>query len=126
VRGNGDSSWILPDGSTVSDTGHQVGAVVTANTRLGGTAYFYDNTGVFAVAGNLAEVAAMSIQDRLPKDSSGTYQIRIAWDGRLEDGTFASSGIYVVRLVLLYHSQESFKTKIVNRVFRVGIKRATK
>ena len=125
VRRKGDVSWFRTDGSSVSDTGHLVGAVVTANTPLVGTAYFYDNSGVFAIAGNLAEVSAMASQTRLPTDSSGTYQIKIGWDGRLEGGVLASSGIYVVRLVLLYRTPETPKTKVVNKVFRVGVKRTT-
>jgi hypothetical protein len=123
VRRKGDLPWLRTDGSSVSDTGKVVGATVTANTPLGGTAYIYDNAGVFAASGNLSEIAAMASQSSLPKDSSGTYQIKIGWDGRMKNGTWASSGIYVMRLVLLYHTPETPKTQVVNKVFRIGIKR---
>jgi hypothetical protein len=123
VRGLGDIPWQGTDGSTVADTGDAVGATITTNMPLGGTVYIVDNEGVFVVSGDLSLVRSMAAQGRLPVDSSGAYQIKIAWDGRIGAGKFASSGVYVVRLVLLYSEGAPRRTKVVNKLFRVGIKR---
>jgi hypothetical protein len=123
VRRLGDAPWQGTDGFAVADTGDAVGATITANIPLGGTVYIVDNEGVFVVSGDLSLVRSMAAQDRLPVDSSGAYQIKIAWDGRMGAGKFASSGIYVVRLVLLYSDGAPKRTKVINKLFRVGIKR---
>jgi hypothetical protein len=123
VRRPGDVSWLDADGSPVLDTGHAVGATVTSNVPLGGTVYIVDNEGVFVASGDLSQVARLAGEHRLPTDSSGAYQFEIAWDGRARERTRVASGIYVIRLVLAYTEGFPKKTKIVNKLFRVGIKR---
>jgi len=123
IRRAGGTSWIGSDGSPVVDTNRYVGATVTSNVPLYGTVYIVDNEGVFAVSGDLCQVGRQASQGLLPTDSSGNFQFRIAWDGRISDGSRVSSGIYVVRLVLVYAEGVPKKTKVVNKLFRVGIKR---
>jgi len=124
VRKVGDLAWIGADGSAVADSDRFVGATITSNVPLGGTVYIVDNEGVFAVSGDLYQVGRAARQGELPLDSTGSYQFRVAWDGRIGSCTWASSGIYVVRLVLVYEEGIPKKTKVINKVFRVGIKRS--
>jgi hypothetical protein len=128
VRARGESQWLFVDSTVVPDTLHTVAVILTLNRILSGGAYIYDNAGTYVTSVDLGAVAAMAAQNKLPMDPSGMFQMKISWSGLTEKGTLASSGIYLMRLVLKDSSPDNPHglPGIVNRVYKLGFKRATK
>lgn len=128
VRGRGDDTWLFPDSTPVPDTLHTISATLTLNRILTGAAYIYDNAGIYVTSVDFSGVAAMAAQNKLPMDPSGMFQMKITWSGTTDKGALAGSGIYVMRLVLKDSSPDNPHglPAIVNRVYKLGFKRATK
>lgn len=127
VRARGDAVWLRTDGSVVSDTTHMIGATITINNPIGGSVYIYDNAGIFVASLDLSPISALDARGLLPTDPSGMYQIRIGWDGMTEGGNWASSGIYLMRIVLKGAGLHGGTTTgIFNQVYKLGFKRPTK
>jgi hypothetical protein len=126
IRARGDQLWTFADSVSVPvlDTTQFVGLTISINRPMGGAVYLYDNAGVSVTSLDFNGVKVLADQGLLPTDAAGMYQLRISWDGRLPDGNWASSGVYVMRLVLKDDSEGG--SGIINRVFKVGFKRPVK
>jgi hypothetical protein len=126
VRQRGEA-WMLPDGTAPSDVvdAHFLGMELTLNQFLDGYAYIFDYTGVFVAKADFRDIRKMVDEGRFQADGSGTYQIRLAWDGRTSEGKMVASGVYYMRLVLKFRLEGATKPYLVNRVYSLGFKRAT-
>ena len=132
VRGRGDDRWVsTSDSSAIPDTTHTLGATITLNRVLDGMVFLYDNAGTYVSSLDLSSIVSMYKQNRLPTDASGMYQMKITWDGRSKEGKLASSGVYFMRLILKDSNVEgsegaSATTGILNKIYKLGFKRAAK
>lgn len=129
VRARGEEVWLDCDSVPVADTlTPWIGATLTMNRVQEGRAYIYDNGGTFVASANLDRLIAMAAADRLPKDGSETFQLRLSWDGRSVKDKLVASGPYVMRLLLKDMDPENPRglPVLTNRVYKLGIKRPTK
>lgn len=128
VRARGDAQWLSTDSVAVPDTSHTVSVVLTLNRILTGAAYIYDNAGTYVTSVDLSGIASMAAQNKLPTDPSGMFQMKVSWSGWTENGILAGSGIYIMRLVLKDSSPDNPHgvPVLVNRIYKLGFKRATK
>lgn len=124
----GDERWILPDGTAPQDTNsaHFLGLTLTLNQFLEGFAYIFDNGGVYVASVTFEDIRKAATEGRFQADESGTYKVRLAWDGRTTTGKPVASGPYHMRLILKFDVEGEDKPQIVNKVFTLGFKRSVK
>jgi hypothetical protein len=126
-RGSADTLWSTLDGTTPPSEDQSVNLTMTVNRPLEGSAYLFDNSGVFVAALDLSPLVKLSEKGLLPTDPSGMVQVRVAWNGRDPQGRLVSSGIYRMRLVLKDGGGDTGEPiRIVNKVYTFGIKRPAK
>lgn len=126
-RGSADTLWSTLDGTVAPAEDQSVHLTMTVNRPLEGSAYLYDNSGVFVAALDLTPLVQLSESGLLPTDASGMVQIRVNWNGRDPEGRLVASGVYRMRLVLKDGGGDSGEpVRIVNKVYTFGIKRPVK
>lgn len=128
VRDPVNGEWRRLDGSPArQDTSHYGGVYLKLNRAMKGSAYLYDNLGVFVADISLDRLAAVIAAEGVTPDSRGNYEVWLAWNGKsLRDAgstqaAMAPSGVYMFRIVT--HYWEDGKTVFLNQIFKTGWKR---
>ncbi|MEK7391963.1 MAG: hypothetical protein AAB214_05285, partial [Fibrobacterota bacterium] len=124
-RGAIDTAWQRLDGFAPIDESEVVHLTFTVNRPMSGSAHIFDNSGAFVTAINLGQIALMDAAGTLPKDGSGMFQVRLAWEGGDQNGKPVAGGVYYMRLVLKDGGGDTGEpVRIVNNVYSFGIKRS--
>jgi hypothetical protein len=120
-----DTSWQRLDGFAPLDESEIVSLTFTINRAMTGSAHIFDNSGSFVTAINLEQISQMDAAGILPKDGSGMFQVKLAWEGSDQNGKPVAGGVYYMRLVLKDGGGDTGEpVRIVNNVYSFGIKRS--
>jgi hypothetical protein len=126
VRSATDRDWTdYATGAPVSSerAGQGIGPTIFLNQPLRGRAILYDNQGTFVANVDLDLTGEAFYGDRIPKDASNQYAVRIDWNGKSSTGTMAASGVYLMRLVLWQNiaaEDEAPEYRVVNNIYTAG------
>jgi hypothetical protein len=82
-----DTSWQRLDGFAPLDESEIVSLTFTINRAMTGSAHIFDNSGSFVTAINLEQISQMDAAGILPKDGSGMFQVKLAWEGSDQNGS---------------------------------------
>lgn len=120
--------WKRIDGSIpMQDTSHYGGIYLKFNRAMKGSAYLYDNLGVFVGDVGLEELARAIVGSTIQPDSRGNYEVWLAWNGTAMGvvasgkAAVAPSGVYVFRVIA--HYTEDGREVLLNKLFKSGWKR---
>lgn len=132
VKSSSDKEWIdFQSGMPVSAerVPQGLGPTITLNQPLRGKAILYDNQGTYVADIDLDLLGEAFYTDRVPKDASNQYDVRIQWAGKSQMGSMAASGVYMMRLVLWQNiaaEDESPEYRVVNNIYTLGWEVSTK
>lgn len=128
VRDPVTGRWTRLDGSDPGqDTAHYGGIYLKFNRAMKGSAYLYDNLGVFVADVGLDEIARAIESEGVKPDARGNYEVWLAWNGTSMGvvakgkAAVAPSGVYVFRVVA--HYEEDGHQVLLNQLFKSGWKR---
>ena len=128
VRDPVTGKWTQLDGSpALQDTSHYGGIYLKLNRAMKGSAYLYDNLGVFVADISLDKLADAIAAEGVKPDARGNYEVWLAWNGTsLKDAAgvqaaVAPSGVYMFRIVTHYY--EDGQNILLNQIFKTGWKR---
>ncbi|QQS03338.1 MAG: fibro-slime domain-containing protein [Fibrobacterota bacterium] len=110
----GPGAWQTLDGTPLPDTSNLIGTVVSLNAASHVTVYLYDNLGVFIARKELEEARRLALEEKIPVDSRGNFQVWVGWDG-VANQRIAPSGVYLMRVVAWreVNNRNVFRQKIV-------------
>jgi fibro-slime domain-containing protein len=110
----GPSPWQTLDGTPMPDTSNLVGTIVTLNSASHVTVYLYDNLGVFIARREMEEARRLAVENKIPVDSRGNFQVWVGWDG-VANKRMAPTGVYLMRVVAWreVENRNVFRQKIV-------------
>lgn len=132
VKSATDREWTdFETGAGISAEGavQGLGPTIALNQPLRGKAILYDNQGTFVAKIDLDLLGEAFYSDRVPKDASDQYEVRIQWNGKSASGAPAASGVYMMRLVLWQNiaaEDETPEYRVVNKIFTLGWEVPTK
>ena len=84
--------------------------------------HVYDQMGVH-VTGTSLTVDSAALEG-LERDRLGRTRVRLSWDYRSDAGARVVDGVYLLRLILVYPSDEAERQKMVNQIWRIGLSRS--
>jgi len=125
---NGKGDWVHLDGSPArQDTSHYGGIYLRLNRAMQGSAYLYDNLGVFIADVGLEKLTEAIVSESIQPDSRGNYEVWLAWNGTSLNKALSGipavspSGVYIFRIIT--HYEENHQSVLLNQVFKTGWKR---
>ncbi len=98
------------------------GPELILNSPVSIAMHVYDQMGVH-VTGTSLTVDSAALEG-LERDRLGRTRVRLSWDYRSDAGARVVDGVYLLRLILVYPSDEAERQKMVNQIWRIGLSRS--
>lgn len=124
---DGSGRWVTLDGNApAQDTSHYGGIYLRFNRAMKGSAYLYDNLGIFVADVGFEKLTEGIESGAIEPDARGNYEVWLSWNGtsmnRALQGAagVSTSGVYIFRVIT--HYLEEGRTVMLNQVVKTGWK----
>jgi fibro-slime domain-containing protein len=124
---DGNGRWVTLDGSApAQDTSRYGGIYLRFNRAMKGSAYLYDNLGIFVADVGFDKLTEGIESGAIEPDARGNYEVWLSWNGTSMNRALAGtsivspSGVYIFRVIT--HYLEEGRTVMLNQVVKTGWK----